>query len=116
MWALSITIVLGIWLAAAPDILGYGGLARANNQVVGVLLASFGMVALSECMRALRWANLILGLWLVVAPFVLDYRDERAVGSLAVGIAATVLAFVRGSLSERFGGGWSVLWKGAERN
>ncbi|MBA3754128.1 MAG: hypothetical protein H0X01_08345, partial [Nitrospira sp.] len=58
--------------------------------------------------------NLVLGLWLVSAPVVLDYSNERAFGSIAAGITATLLALVRGTLSERFGGGWTALWRQAE--
>lgn len=111
MWAPAMTVLLGVWLAASPDIMGYGGHARVSNQLVGVWTAAFGAIAISECMRAVRWANLALGVWLVSAPFFLLYPDERACGSIAVGIAAIALAFVRGTLSERFGGGWRSLWR-----
>ena len=73
MWAQGMVVLLGIWLLASPDIMGYGGYARVNNQVVGVWMAAFGMIAISECLRAVRWANVALGVWLILAPFVLDY-------------------------------------------
>lgn len=111
MWASALTILLGIWLAASPDIMGYGGHARVSNQLVGVWMATFGTIAISECMRSVRWVNLLLGVWLVVAPFILSYPDERACGSIAVGLAAISLALVRGTVSERFGGGWTSLWR-----
>lgn len=114
MWAQGIIVILGVWLLASPDVMGYGGQVRVNHQVVGVWMATFGMIAISESMRAVRWVNLALGLWLVSAPFILDYPDERTSGSIIVGIAAMCLASVRGTLSERFGGGWTELWKQAE--
>jgi hypothetical protein len=114
VWAQGIIAILGVWLLASPEIMEYGGQARVNNQVVGVWMATFGMIALSESMRAMRWATLALGMWLVCAPFALDYPDERASGSIVAGIAAMGLASVRGKLSERFGGGWSELWKQSE--
>ncbi|MGZ8422446.1 MAG: SPW repeat domain-containing protein [Nitrospira sp.] len=112
MWAQSILILIGVWLMASPDVMGYGGPARANNQIVGVWMATFGMIAMSECTRAMRWVNLVLGTWLVMAPFWLDYPDERAFGSIALGVASVLLALVRSPISERFGGGWSALWNG----
>ncbi|MBA2487006.1 MAG: SPW repeat protein [Nitrospira sp.] len=114
MWAHGMTAVLGIWLLASPDLLGYGGQPRVNNQIVGAWMATLGMIAISECMREVRWVNLVLGLWLMSAPVILDYSNEWAFGSLAAGIIAILLALVRGTLSERFGGGWMVLWKHAE--
>jgi hypothetical protein len=114
VWAQAIIAILGVWLLVSPEVMGYGGQARVNNQAVGVWMAAFGMIALSESMRAVRWVNLALVIWLVSAPFVLDYPDERASGSIIAGIAAMGLASVRGKLSERFGGGWSELWKQAE--
>ncbi len=115
MWAPAMTGMLGVWLAAAPDVMEYGGHARLSNQLVGVWMAAFGAIAMSECLRAVQWANLALGVWLVAAPFLLEYPDERACGSLAVGIAAISLTFVRTPVKERFGGGWTSLWRPAER-
>ncbi len=114
MWAHGMTAVLGIWLLVSPDLLGYGGQPRVNNQIVGAWMATLGMIAISECMREVRWVNLVLGLWLMSAPVILDYSHEWAFGSIAAGIIAILLALVRGTLSERFGGGWMVLWKHAE--
>lgn len=111
MWAQGITIVLGIWLVASPDFMGYGGPARVNNQIIGIWMAALSMVAISECLRAVRWANFVLGVWLILAPFVLDYLDGVASGSLVMGLAVMFLALIRGRISERFDGGWSVLWQ-----
>ena len=114
MWAQGIIAILGIWLLASPDLIGYGGQPRVNNQIVGAWMATFSMVAISECLRAVRWVTLVLGIWLVSAPVVLDYPDERVFGSIAAGSTTILLALVRGTLSERFGGGWSALWRNAE--
>jgi hypothetical protein len=114
VWAQGMTVLLGLWLLASPDLMEYGGPARINNQIVGVWMATFGMIAISECMREVRWVNAMLGVWLVAAPFVLNYPDERALGSIVAGVAGIVLAAVRSPLSDRFGGGWSALWKETE--
>ncbi len=113
MWPHLLTAAIGVWLLASPDILGYTGLARMNNQIIGAWMATFGLIAMSESVRAVRWGNAVLGLWLVCAPFMLDYPDERACGSIVTGIAAIALSCVRGTLSNRFGGGWIALWQAA---
>ncbi|GMV50574.1 MAG: hypothetical protein NBKEAIPA_02496 [Nitrospirae bacterium] len=111
MWPHVATSVIGVWLVASPDLLQYAGAARMNNQVVGAWMATFGLIAASESVRPIRWINVVLGTWLLVAPFLLAYPDERACGSLAAGIAAIALSLIRGAPSERFGGGWTALWK-----
>ncbi len=113
MWPHVATSVIGFWLLASPDLLEYAGTARMNNQIVGAWLATFGLIAASESVRALRWVNVALGTWLLVAPFLLDYPDERACGSLVGGMAAIALSSIHGPSSERVGGGWTALWKGA---
>jgi hypothetical protein len=114
MWAQAVVSVLGIWLLAAPDVLTYSGLARYNNQIIGVWIATFGLIAMSESVRAVRWVNVGLGLWLVLAPFTWKYPHEQFWESLVVGVAVMALACVRGPISGQFGGGWSALWKSPE--
>jgi hypothetical protein len=110
MWPHFLTAVIGVWLLASPGILGYTGSAQVNNQIVGAWIATFGLIAMAESVRAVRWANVVLGAWLICAPFMLEYADERAIGSIAMGLGTIALSCIRGTLSNRFGGGWSVLW------
>ncbi len=86
-----------------------------NNQIVGAWIITFGLIAVSESVRAVRWGNAALGVWLIGAPFILDYPDERAIGSIALGVGIVALSCIRGNLSNRFGGGWRVLWRTAGR-
>jgi hypothetical protein len=51
MWAQCLNAMLGIWLMAAPTILGYGGPARTNHQIVGPLAVSCAVIALWEVTR-----------------------------------------------------------------
>ncbi len=111
MWARIINTFLGIWLMAAPAILGYGGPAATNHRIVGPIAATFAVVAIWEVTRPLRWVNLGLGLWLIVSPLVLGYGSTAAINSLAAGVALALLALVRGKIARQFGGGWSALWR-----
>lgn len=110
MWTSLLAAIIGIWLLAAPGVLQYGGAARTNEHIVGALMATVGLIATSESMRAVRWLNVLLGLWLMLSPMVLDYAVERATPSLFAGIAAVILGSIRGRVSERMGGGWAALW------
>jgi hypothetical protein len=96
---------------AAPHALGYLGAARVNDRVIGPLAAGLGIVAAWEIARGLHWSGVVLGPWLLLAPWVLQAPAAATVNDTAVGLCLTVLAFVRGMVRERFGGGWSFLWK-----
>jgi hypothetical protein len=111
MWAQLINTLLGIWLTAAPAVIGYGGAARTNDYIIGPVAASCACIALWEATRPLRWVNLALGLWLLAAPWVLGYEPAALVNSLIVGVLLAAFATVRGQLRHRFNGGWSSLWK-----
>lgn len=111
MWAQAICTLLGIWLMAAPAVLGYDRPAATSDWIVGPLIATFACIAIWEATRSLRWCNLPLGVWLLIAPWLFEYSTEARVNSMAVGIAVAALACVKGRITEQFGGGWSVLWQ-----
>ncbi|GIV96113.1 MAG: hypothetical protein KatS3mg057_0770 [Herpetosiphonaceae bacterium] len=112
MWARVASILLGIWLMAAPAILGYGEPANSNDRIVGPIAATFAAIALWEVTSPIRWMNLPLGLWEILAPMILGYNDLAAIlNSFAVGAALALLAAVRQQRTQRFAGGWSALWR-----
>lgn len=112
MWARWVNIALGIWLMAAPAVLGYGAPASINDRIVGPLVASFATMAMWQVTRSLRWLNLLLGLWLLVAPWLLGYPVGREVAnSLLVGTIIALASGVRGPLPHRIGGGWRAIWQ-----
>lgn len=100
----------GLWLMAAPDVLGYGGAAAVGDRVVGPLIATFAGVAVTESTRPVRWWNLGPAAWLLLAPLVLGYGPAAAINSAACGLAVAALACVRGRIRRRFDGGWSAVF------
>jgi hypothetical protein len=112
VWAHLLTAVLGMWLTASPDIFGQPDPGRSNNHVAGPLVAALALIAAFEVTRPVRWLNVVLGVWLVLAPWVLGYGGwGDLLHSTVVGAAVAVLALVRGRVTDRFGGGWSALWR-----
>jgi len=111
MWARIISVVLGIWLMAAPAVLDFPGPARINDRIVGPLVVSFAIIAYWEVTRSLRWVQLVLGFWLLVAPWVLGYELVATLNSMIVGLLLMALAAVPGTVKQRYGGGWSSLWE-----
>lgn len=111
-WSRLLNAALGVWLMAAPAVLGYGAPASTNDRLIGPLAASLAIIALWEATRPVRQANTLLGAWLVIAPLILGYATAPAVNSVLVGLAMVGLSRVRGEVTGRYGGGWSVLWSG----
>lgn len=103
-------LAAGIWLMAAPAVLGYAGtLAATSDRVVGPTVAAIALLAASRILRGLRWLNLLPGLWLVAAPWMLNFTPIALVNSLAVGAAVLLLAPVGRVDQSRYGGGWASL-------
>jgi hypothetical protein len=97
---------------AAPAVLGYGGPAEVNDRIAGPLAVFCAVVAIWGATRPLRRGNLAIGAWLLLAPFVLGYGAAvPTVNSLAVGGGLLAFSLVKGTLDDRFGGGWSMLWR-----
>ena len=111
-WGQVLSVLLGVWLMAAPAVLQYGGLASTIHRIVGPLTASFALVAISPHMRPLRWLSLLFGSILVLSPFLIGAGTAATVNGVVVGLVVVALAFARGRITEEFGGGWSSLWTG----
>ena len=96
---------------AAPAALGYGGAARIIDLVVGPIIASFAIVAIWEVCRSVGRANVILGAWLMLAPWLLSYEAQATANSLSTGIVIAIFGYLAKAPADRYGGGWSDLWK-----
>lgn len=103
-------VAVGVWLVAAPSVLGYDTPASAVDRIVGPIGGGVAFVALWEAARPLRRVNVVTGAVLVLAPL-LGYDDVWAVvNSIACGALFVVSAFSPSHLQHRFGGGWSAVW------
>ncbi|HEX2140808.1 MAG TPA: hypothetical protein VHK28_00860 [Candidatus Limnocylindria bacterium] len=101
---------VGIWLMAAPAVLGYAGTPADDvDRILGPLAASIGLIAVTEATRGFRRANYLVALALGVLPWVLGYPTLAIVNSLASALALAVLASLNGRVEGRFGGGWRAL-------
>lgn len=106
--------LVGVWLMASPAILGYEGVAAANDRIVGPIAASVAILAMSDVLRSVRLANVGLGGWMAIAAFLLPYPDMAILTTLAAGIALVLLALPESTPKERFGGGWTALARGVD--
>lgn len=112
MYAQLAAFALGVWLTAAPGVLGYGGPAWANDHVVGPVAATAALTAAFVATRPVRWVNLPVGVWLVAAPWVLGYTGwAETANATLVGLGLAGLAGAGGAIPDRLGGGWATLWR-----
>lgn len=111
MWPRIINAALGLWLMAAPAVLGYGESGAAvNERIVGPLIFTCAVVAIWEATRPLRWGCVAAGVWLLFAPWIFGFQTTVIVNEMLVGAAAIGLGLVEGKREQEIGGGWSALW------
>ena len=97
---------------ASPAILGFEGIAADNSHIVGPVIASFAVISWWESTRVVRLYNVPPAAWLLLAPWVLGYESTNAiVNDMLVGAVVLGLSFVKGKITETYGGGWSAIWK-----
>ncbi|MDJ0388424.1 SPW repeat protein [Roseomonas sp. E05] len=91
-WASGINVVAGLWLIAAPFLLGYSAIPAAlwNDIVCGVLIAALAALHLRSPTRGqgLSWTVAGIGAWLVLAPFILPYDTLMEQVGAAPNVAA----------------------------
>lgn len=97
----------GVWLMAAPAVVGYEGRAAAVDRSIGPLVAALSFVALWELGRGLRRLTVPLGLALLAAPLLLWYGDPWVmVNSVVSGLVVMISAVPEREPTGSFGGGW----------
>lgn len=108
--AAGVAIATGIWIMAAPALLGYSGSAATNDRIVGPIAAAAAWIAASEATRSMRWVNLPLGLWMIASPLLLDHAAAATIHSIVSGIVLIATALAIGPLPRHsYGGGWKAL-------
>lgn len=105
-----LSAAIGLWLMAAPAVLGYGDPAATSDRIAGPVAATFGIIAIWDVVRPMLRLNLPFGAWLVLAPWALGFGLAATVNSLACGVLLAALSLVPMETSGRYGGGWSSLW------
>lgn len=97
--ASGLDVLAGLWLVAAPFILGYSGVAMTNDIIVGLaiaVLAASRLVGNGYKVAWPSWVNVILGAWLLLAPVTLGYTTLPAAfwNDIIMGIVVIALAAI----------------------
>ncbi len=104
-WNLLVSAALGLWLMAAPSSFGSGGTAAHSDHLIGALVVTTAVIALSDVGRALRFVNIAFGAWFIVAPWLLAGSTFGSTwNDMAIGLALIALSVPRGAVGERYGG------------
>ncbi|MEP6574493.1 MAG: vitamin K epoxide reductase family protein [Gemmatimonadota bacterium] len=103
-WNLLASVGLGGWLMFAPATLGSTGVAAHGDHLIGALIVTFGVMALADVGRALRFVNVLFGALVLAAPWVLNGATSGSRWSDAIaGILVILLSVRRGPVGERYG-------------
>ena len=111
MWSPVLSIIIGLFLMAAPGIFDYGAPAADNDHIVGPIVITLSVIALSGCTRNVQRANLVSGFWLLLAPFILGYDSSIYFIDLICGAMLFVCGFFTRKKTEDYGGGWTYLFR-----
>ena len=104
-WNLPLGAALGVWLMAAPAILGVSGPAADSNHLAGALVVTWAVIGFGEVARPARLLNVPMGIWIVVAPWLLSgATDVSRWIDVVLGSVLVALSLRRGRIDERFGG------------
>jgi uncharacterized membrane protein len=103
-WTLRVSAALGVWLMAAPAVLGVSGMAADSDHLAGALIVTWAVIAFGEVARPTRLLNIPMGLWVAGAPWLLSGgTDLSRWTDLLVGALLVVLSVRRGRIDEQFG-------------
>lgn len=105
-----LTAACGVWLTFAPSVLGYDGAARVLHLVAGPVIAALAIVASSDIVRALRWANAVAAALLAVLSLVPPFAAlQPSVNGLLTAALVIGLAVKTPPSRGRYGGGWTAV-------
>ena len=111
MWAQAINIFLGLAVMILPGLLGFTEAESNNNFIVGPLVATFALVATTDVGRNARLFNIPAGIWLMIGPLLLGFSTSARLADIFLGILIIIFSLFKGTVSQRFGGGWRSLWQ-----
>jgi hypothetical protein len=104
-WTLFFSIALGLWFMASPGIFGYTGGVADSNHLVGAIIVSISIIAMSEVVRIGRFLNILCALWLIMALWIFGNPGGAVLWTqLAAGILLILVTFKKGIIKDEHGG------------
>jgi nucleoside-diphosphate-sugar epimerase/uncharacterized membrane protein len=116
-WTMAVSTIIGVGLMFTRVLFGTTGTAVASDHIVGALVVTFSIMALSEVGRPLRFVNAGFGAWLVVAPLLLTgFSGIAMAASVIAGILLMLLAVPLGPVRSTYGAWDQWIRVGVARN
>jgi len=102
-WTLLPCTALGLWVMAAPAVLGTTGVAADIDYLIGALIVTWSVIAYGEIIRPARLLNVPMGAVLIAGAWLAEgHTVTSAWADVAVGVAVALLSLPRGRIDEQF--------------
>jgi hypothetical protein len=104
-WNLLPAAAIGLWIMAAPAVLGTTGWAAASHHIGGAMVVTWSVVGFGEIVRPIRLLNLPIALAFVAGTWFLTGGTDLSRGhDVVVGLAIFATSLRRGRITRTFGG------------
>lgn len=97
-WNLILAMGIGMWIMAAPAVLGYNGMMADSDHLTGAIIVSFAIISMSVVVRYLRLVLILFGLWLFVAPWIFSAPNLAVWNSIIVGLILILISLPKGKI------------------
>lgn len=103
-WNLFLITAVGVWVMASPQVLGFSGSIANSSNIVGALIITFAVIAMSEVARPVRYINILFGLWLIAAPFIFSTEGDLPMwNGIIAGAVIIAVCFPKGKIEDKRG-------------
>lgn len=104
-WNLFGACIIGTWFMFSPEFFGYDGGVADSNHVVGALVITFSIIAMSEIARTGRFLNILCAIWMIASLWLYDNPGGMAMWNVIVAsILLILLSFRKGQIVDERGG------------
>ena len=103
---LLLSMVIGVWLTFTRVTFDSVGAMANSDHLVGLLVGTFSLIALSEVGRATRFINILFGFWLIAAPWLLNGITSPLAtwNGVICGVLLIAFAIPRGTVKNSYAG------------
>jgi hypothetical protein len=92
-----------------PSHLGTTGILATSDYILGPLVISFSVMALTEVFRILRFCNVLFGLGLLLCPLIASDASLLSIlNNVLFGALIIAFAWRKGAITHRYGS-WEKL-------
>lgn len=102
-WNLVVTLLLGVWLLFANNIIGYDSTVSKISNGAGALIVTLSIISFAEVIRSLRYINIILALIAAIATWIFPSTLSAIINNWIVAVLVIIFSLPRGKIKEHYG-------------